>query len=651
MKQMTGKMKIAIVAVFCCLVAFFAVGGSLAWAQRFDGRIGPKTFAGSVDVSGMDPETARQAVQDRIDGFFASGVLVTVDGSTAPVPLSALAGSDLSSEAVAEGYSVEIVRFDLDRTIAAATSANHDSNGFWDAVRLIEATMRPTKIRAVVSGDEDAIRNAVRGTFPDKEKLGTNAAFSIARSSDGWTVDVVAGTPGDEFDFAPFLPVLLDRLANLDEAPTELAIVHRDPEVTEAVARTETNAAITALSRAPFVLSPPLDGTEVPGNSWSVSATTLVEILKPGANGLDVNREAFDETLDEIAEEVEIPAQNARFERTGGRVVAFAVAAKGTSLDRERTAANFVAVLNAPAVPQNSGSVTTDEKAATSVEIALADVEPLVTNAQGNDLGITDALGTGTSSFKGSPKNRMANIQNGVNLLNGLLIAPDETFSLLAALRPFETDNGYLPELVIKGDKILPEIAGGLCQIGTTTFRAVMHAGLSVVQRQNHSLVVSYYNDPSNGNPGTDATIYDPAPDFQFKNDTGHYVLFEASMDAAAQSLAFTLWGTDDGREGSYTPPVVKRWIPVGDTVETETTSIPVGEKKCQSAHVGADTSFTYTVANADGTSVDRVFESHYRPLPQICLVGVEKLSTPEDLQPVEDSVSSLVTTDAPVTN
>lgn len=630
MNILTGKIKSAMIAVFCCLLAFFAVGGTLAWAQRFDGRIGPRTFVGSVEVSGMDPETARQAVQKKIDEFFASGVAVRLEGTTSRVPLSTLLGSD----------SLDAVRFDLDETIAAAVRANRDKNAFWDAVRLLEATMRQTTVIAYVDGDADAIREAVLGAFPGREKLGTNATFSFVRSTGGWKADVVAGTTGAEFDFDAFFPAMFERLASLDDAPTPIAIARRDPDVTEVVARTEIDAAVAALGGAPFVLTVedglPASGTKVLGNSWELTADDLSRLLVPGPNGLDVDQEAFDKILDEIATIVDVPARNARFERSEGRVVEFATSAVGRAIDRDLARTDFIAALNGTE---------------TSVPLVLVAVEPTVTTAQGNDLGITDALGTGTSSFKGSPKNRIGNIQNGVNLLNGLLIAPDETFSLVSALKPFELDNGYLPELVIKGTKIIPEIAGGLCQIGTTTFRAVMNSGLDVVQRQNHSLVVNYYNDPSNNNPGTDATIYDPAPDFQFKNDTGHYVLFEAKMDAAAQSLTFTLWGTSDGRIGSYTPPVVTRWIGVGPTVETETTTLPAGEMKCQAAHVGADTTFTYTVVSPDGTSVDRVFESHYRPLPQICLVGVEELSTPDDLQPAEDSVSSLITTEPPVTD
>jgi vancomycin resistance protein YoaR len=139
--------------------------------------------------------------------------------------------------------------------------------------------------------------------------------------------------------------------------------------------------------------------------------------------------------------------------------------------------------------------------------------------------------------------------------------------------------------------------------------------------------VVSYYNDPANGNPGTDATIYEPYPDFKFTNDTGHFILFEAEMLEEKQELHFTFWGTSDGREGSYTPPVVLRWIPTGEPKRVETLDLPPGKEECQAAHVGADTTFTYHVTKSDGSVEKRVFESHYRPIPQICLVGVETLS------------------------
>jgi vancomycin resistance protein YoaR len=443
---------------------------------------------------------------------------------------------------------------------------------------------------------------------------------------------VTDGTPGEEFDFEPFMTALLARLSALDDAPVRLALTESDPQVTRDEAVSLTDDAVAALARAPYALT--LDD----GRSWIVTGADLASMLVPFREMgpvLDVDEAAFDAFVDPIAAEVETEARNARFSVDGGRVSEFVGSQDGLSVNRGELKVRLLAAA------RGEGEAP--------IIIPTSVVEPDVTTEEANDLGITDVLGVGTSSYRGSPANRVKNIRNGVNLLNGLLIAPDETFSLLAALKPFETDNGYLPELVIKGDKIQPEIGGGLCQIGTTSFRAAMNSGLPVVQRSNHSLVVSYYNDPSNGNPGTDATIYDPAPDFQFKNDTGRYVLFQAEMNEDDASLAFTLWGTSDGRIGSYTPPEVTRWIGVGETVRTETLDLEPGVTKCQSAHVGADTTFTYRVVKTDGSVEERTFESHYRPLPEICLVGVEELSTRDDLPADADGVSSTQATDVPV--
>ena len=77
-----------------------------------------------------------------------------------------------------------------------------------------------------------------------------------------------------------------------------------------------------------------------------------------------------------------------------------------------------------------------------------------------------------------------------------------------------------MPESVIKGNELKDEVGGGMCQIGTTLFRMAMNSGMQITQRANHSLVVSYYADPVNGNPGTDATLYEPILDLKFELDS-----------------------------------------------------------------------------------------------------------------------------------
>ena len=190
------------------------------------------------------------------------------------------------------------------------------------------------------------------------------------------------------------------------------------------------------------------------------------------------------------------------------------------------------------------------------------------------------------------------------------------------------TDDFTLPEMVIKGREIKPEIGGGMCQIGTTLFRTAMNSGMPISERRNHSLVVSYYADPVNGNPGTDATLYEPNVDFKFINDTGGYLLLQTSIDYKKQELVFTFWGKSDGRKGSYTHPEVTKWIPAGEPQEIIVTTLKPGERKCQNAFRGAVTSFTYTIINSSSEKIERVFDSYYRPLPQICMVGAPLAST-----------------------
>ncbi len=267
-----------------------------------------------------------------------------------------------------------------------------------------------------------------------------------------------------------------------------------------------------------------------------------------------------------------------------------------------------------------------------TLQIAASVVEPSVLTKDSNNLGIEEVLGVGYSNFSGSPSNRIKNIRfASAGKLDGLLIKPGEVFSLLAALEPFTIEGGYLPELVIKGDEIIPEVGGGLCQIGSTMFRAAMNSAMPIVDRRNHSLVVSYYNDPRNGLPGTDATIYEGAPDLKFRNDTENYMMITTDMDVTTGDLRFTLWGKNDGRSGSYTAPVVSSWIPAGETVYKKTTDLEVGEEKCQGAHPGAVASFVYNRTLPSGEIVARTFESKYRALPEICLVGATEEEIAEE--------------------
>jgi vancomycin resistance protein YoaR len=164
--------------------------------------------------------------------------------------------------------------------------------------------------------------------------------------------------------------------------------------------------------------------------------------------------------------------------------------------------------------------------------------------------GIKELIGQGVSDFKGSPKNRISNIEVGASKFNGVLISPGEEFSFIKTLGDVDASTGYLPEMVIKANETIPEYGGGLCQVSTTIFRAALNSGLKITSRSNHAYAVQYYKPI-----GLDATVYIPKPDFMFVNDTPNYIFVKTRIEGT--QLFFDFFGASDGRQTKIVGPKV----------------------------------------------------------------------------------------------
>ncbi len=194
----------------------------------------------------------------------------------------------------------------------------------------------------------------------------------------------------------------------------------------------------------------------------------------------------------------------------------------------------------------------------TTVAVAMKEYRPAMFSVEDfKKIKFPDLIATSTTSFAGSPKNRVHNIVVGTQRFNGVIVMPNEEFSFNKYLGSVDAGNGYLPELVIKENVTTPAFGGGICQISTTVFRASMFAGLDITNRRNHSYPVSYY-----GAPGFDATIYLPAPDFQFRNDMKTPVLLKTSV--VGSKVTFEVWGTNDGRTVKINGPFTTEKKPDG---------------------------------------------------------------------------------------
>ena len=175
------------------------------------------------------------------------------------------------------------------------------------------------------------------------------------------------------------------------------------------------------------------------------------------------------------------------------------------------------------------------------ISLPIKTTAPDITSSNYIELGLKEKIGSGKSNFVGSPKNRIHNINNATGKFEGILIAPDETFSFVENLGDVDESTGYKEELVIKDNKTIPEFGGGICQVSTTLFRSAVNTGLEITERRNHAYPVQYYSPQ-----GTDATIYIPKPDLQFKNNTNKYIMLQPHIEGTI--LTFDIFGTSDGR-------------------------------------------------------------------------------------------------------
>ncbi len=599
------------------LVLFFILSGTTyALAKSYEERILPHVSVAGINVSGLDRLAASEVLQAKFIAMIESGLTAELFSETQHLALQPTGATD-------PDLVYQLADWDISKSVDYALGIGRNQGKLTSYLSpLYYATIGQVNIRPVIVLAETRLMDAIREAFPEAESPGAPTDFVFTETNGELTVSINPAQEGAILDMSHALATIRQDAEDLDLQTLQLRLVERTLGITADEAQTLIPQAIAAVEGAPYrLIFTDEYNTET---SYEVSADNLKTWLLPGRDEFDqpaitLDVVAMDQFLTRIHDKIDVRPQNAVFVVEGDRVIQFSESRDGFIINDDTLLKDL------------TRSIGTEDK---DIAIAAERTPPEVSTADANDLGIKEILGVGTSNFAGSPSNRRANIRHGASKLNGVLIPPGETLSLLEKLRPFTTADGYLPELVIKGDEIIPEIGGGLCQIGTTTFRASMNSGLDIIERRNHSLVVSYYNDPANGNPGTDATIYDPSPDFKVKNDTPAHIMLVTEVDEAKSELRFTYWGTSDGREGSYTPPVVLSWTGYGTPIEKETDSLAPGERKCQSPHPGATTTFDYTISRADGSSETESFFSSYRSLPTVCLVGISETvaSTNDDL-------------------
>ncbi|MDE5865103.1 MAG: VanW family protein [Lachnospiraceae bacterium] len=233
---------------------------------------------------------------------------------------------------------------------------------------------------------------------------------------------------------------------------------------------------------------------------------------------------------------------------------------------------------------------------------------------------VTDVLGTFTTSFSSSGSNRGGNVSNACRLINGTTLYPGDEFSALEKITPFTEGNGYYQASSYLNGQVVDSLGGGVCQVSTTLYNAVLIAEMDVTQRNNHSMIVTYVD------PSADAAIAESSgKDFKFVNSS-EYPIYIEGYTTDDKKITFTIYGVetrDSNRQVTYESKVLEKIEPASEVIYTDA-SLPLGYCSIQSAHIGYRAQL-WKVVTVDGVEVSReqINSSSYMNSPRSATVGI----------------------------
>ncbi len=241
---------------------------------------------------------------------------------------------------------------------------------------------------------------------------------------------------------------------------------------------------------------------------------------------------------------------------------------------------------------------------------------------------VKDLLGTFTTEYTDSAEGRAANLANGARLINNALLYPGDVFSAYKYLTPFTEANGYFVAGAYLQGRVIDSVGGGACQVTTTLYNAVLFAELEVVERQPHSMTISYVD------LSRDAAIAGTYKDFKFKNSSEVPILIEGYTKG--RRITFNIWGKETRdtkkRKIEFVSVVKSKTNPPADVITEDPNQPTTYHKVTQSAHTGYKAEL-YKVIYENGKEVSRtlVNKSSYAAAPRYVTVGTKKVEEVTD--------------------
>ncbi|MBI5230956.1 MAG: VanW family protein [Coriobacteriales bacterium] len=587
-RALTAGYVVAGVLVLCLL----AVGVDAAASA---GRVHPGVRLSGISVGGKKPDEAKAVLQRELTKRAAAAVVVEAEDQQWKVMPAELEAS-----------------FDYDALVEDAMDVGRTESPVAERFR---AWFGGVDVTAAAEVDDKAFASFLKDVKKPLNVAPKNAKVVV----DGTEVDVVASEKGIKV-VEPKLRSGIQAAIASENRSVRVPLAVDPPSVTEA-------GAAEAAEAAQRMVSAPVTVT-YKDEFWEYEPDEIGGWLKfrrvPAAAGeatgspevlqCSVDAKSMSKSMSPHLEDVGRQAKDAEFHTSGGEVT-ITPSQDGQAPDYKALSRSLASALN------RSGEART-------AEMRLKISKPKLTTQKAKSMGIKERISTYTTEYDSGNAPRTNNIHLLADAIDGTLVEPGGTFSFNGAVGPRTAEKGYQEANAIVQGRLVPQLGGGICQVGTTVFNAVFESGFPVVERHNHSFYISHYPK------GRDATVSWDGPDFRFRNDSKKWVLVAAGY--TADSVTISIYGTDPGYEvtaetGEFYD---RKPYPVEQVKDAK---LEKGAKLVEDGGVDGRSVKVKRIVKKNGKVVrEETFTSVYKPKIEIVKVGTKKPAPKKDAKPKE---------------
>lgn len=252
-------------------------------------------------------------------------------------------------------------------------------------------------------------------------------------------------------------------------------------------------------------------------------------------------------------------------------------------------------------------------------EISLQITNPQVTLSNLGSEAFPEKISAYSTRYDGGDKDRSTNLEIACKKIDEKIVLPDETFSYNKTLGARTTKAGYKTAKVYENGAVVDGIGGGICQISSTLYNAVLKANMQTVERRNHQFITSYVPE------GRDATVAYGVTDFKFKNTRKYAIKIKATASNGVATIS--IYGIKENPEYNITfetktistIPVTEKYI--------EDNTIAEGTEEIKQKGANGCVTETYIIKSLNGqvVSKDLLSKDTYSAMQRIILKGTKK--------------------------